>query len=203
MPRRSTTPGRKFWTSTSAVRASAFSACTPRSSLRSTTRDRLLRLLLRNDAGMPLRAVETWRLRSPPLGFSTLMTSAPWSASSIVASGPEIIEVRSSTRTPWSGPDIDRLSELAETTACIHFPGQCQFGSRASSARLARRFTDSSDSHATPVRSPATPAGDRATSTRELRLPPRSRRHNLTLATRNTRDFAGMGVGILDPWTLG
>ena len=30
-----------------------------------------------------------------------------------------------------------------------------------------------------------------------------ARRHNLTLVTRNTRDFAGMGVGILDPWTLG
>ena len=30
-----------------------------------------------------------------------------------------------------------------------------------------------------------------------------ARRHNLILATRNTRDFARMGVGILDPWTLG
>ena len=30
-----------------------------------------------------------------------------------------------------------------------------------------------------------------------------ARRHNLTLATRNTRDFAGMNVGVLDPWTLG
>ena len=30
-----------------------------------------------------------------------------------------------------------------------------------------------------------------------------ARRHNLTLVTRNTRDFAGMGVGVLDPWTLG
>lgn len=30
-----------------------------------------------------------------------------------------------------------------------------------------------------------------------------ARRHNLTLVTRNTRDFAGMSVGVLDPWTLG
>ena len=30
-----------------------------------------------------------------------------------------------------------------------------------------------------------------------------ARRHNLTLATRSTRDFAGMSVRVLDPWTLG
>ena len=30
-----------------------------------------------------------------------------------------------------------------------------------------------------------------------------ARRHKLTLATRNTRDFTEMNVGILDPWTLG
>ena len=30
-----------------------------------------------------------------------------------------------------------------------------------------------------------------------------ARRHNLTLVTRNTRDFIDMNVAILDPWTLG
>ena len=30
-----------------------------------------------------------------------------------------------------------------------------------------------------------------------------ARRHNLIVATRNTRDFTGMNVAILDPWTSG
>ena len=30
-----------------------------------------------------------------------------------------------------------------------------------------------------------------------------ARRHNLTLVTRNTRDFIDMNVAILDPWILG
>ncbi len=44
--------------------------------------------------------------RSPSLGFSTLMTAAPRSASSMPASGPVIIVVNSRTRTPSSGPVI-------------------------------------------------------------------------------------------------
>ena len=47
------------------------------------------------------------RTRSPP-GGSTLMTSAPWSPSIIVATGPEIMLVRSRTRTPSSGPSGSR-----------------------------------------------------------------------------------------------
>ena len=41
---------------------------------------------------------------SPMPGDSTLMTSAPWSASIIAASGPEIITDMSTTFTPASGP---------------------------------------------------------------------------------------------------
>src|SRR5260370_40560704 len=42
-------------------------------------------------------------MTSPP-GGSTLTTSAPWSASTIVASGPDMFIVRSTTRKPASGP---------------------------------------------------------------------------------------------------
>ncbi len=43
------------------------------------------------------------RVSSPPFGFSTLITSAPMSASSIVQNGPAIICVKSSTLTPSRG----------------------------------------------------------------------------------------------------
>src|SRR5688572_3732964 len=51
---------------------------------------------------MPLRPVPTVRMMSPPSG-STLTTSAPWSASTIVASGPDMFEVRSTTLIPARG----------------------------------------------------------------------------------------------------
>src|SRR3978361_2004226 len=50
--------------------------------------------------GTPLR-----RTLSPPIG-SILSTSAPWSARNMVANGPETTPVKSSTRTPLSGPGI-------------------------------------------------------------------------------------------------
>jgi hypothetical protein len=53
----------------------------------------------------PLRFGPRWRTRSPP-GGSTLITSAPWSASIMVPSGPEIIEVVSRMRMPSSGPGM-------------------------------------------------------------------------------------------------
>ena len=48
-------PGRKFWTSTSAEAASFFRTSTPRGSFRSTTIERLPRLLLANSPVTPLR----------------------------------------------------------------------------------------------------------------------------------------------------
>ena len=60
--------------------------------------ERLLRLLLRNEAENPLRRLLAALVWSPPSGFSTLMTSAPWSPRIMVAKGPEIIEVRSTIR---------------------------------------------------------------------------------------------------------
>ena len=97
-PMRSITPLRKFWMNTSAPAISRFSASTPSGAFRSSTIERLLRLLLRNEAEYPPRRLAAARVWSPPCGFSTLMTSAPWSASSIVADGPDTIEVRSTMR---------------------------------------------------------------------------------------------------------
>src|SRR5271155_1240942 len=44
-----------------------------------------------------------------PLGDSTLITSAPWSASIMVATGPATIVVRSSMRTPFIAPGMSLL----------------------------------------------------------------------------------------------
>ena len=97
-PMRSMTPARKFCTNTSAPVTSRFSTSAPPGVFRSSTIERLLRLLLRNEAENPPRRFAAARVWSPPCGFSTLITSAPWSASSIVADGPDTIEVRSTTR---------------------------------------------------------------------------------------------------------
>ena len=48
------------------------------------------------------------RVMSPPIG-STFSTSAPWSARSMVAMGPDTTPVRSNTRTPDSDPDMSLL----------------------------------------------------------------------------------------------
>ena len=53
---------------------------------------------------MPLTDTPIQRAMSPTPGRSTLMTSAPWSASSAAAYGPVNAMDRSSTRTPFIGP---------------------------------------------------------------------------------------------------
>src|SRR5215471_18645873 len=105
-PRRSATPGRKFWTKTSAPATSRISACNPAAVFRSRTIERLLRLLFRNDAVNPARRLPPARVASPPSGASTLITSAPWSPRIIVASGPATFDVRSTTRYPCNGPGM-------------------------------------------------------------------------------------------------
>ena len=101
-PRRSTTPGRKFWTNTSAPDDNRRTTAAPASVDRSTAIDRLPRFRLAKYALMPPRPVPTVRMRSPATG-STLITSAPWSARTMVANGPDMLLVRSMTRVPASG----------------------------------------------------------------------------------------------------
>ena len=63
----------------------------------------------------PLNGGPQERVSSPAPGRSTLITSAPRSASSMVAYGPERIRVKSSTRIPASGRGIaTRLHPAAQ-----------------------------------------------------------------------------------------
>src|SRR5271166_3204420 len=103
---RSATPGRKFWTNTSAPAISRIKACSPPAVFRSSTTERLLRLLFRKDAVKPARRLPPARVASPPSGASTLITSAPWSPRIIVPSGPATFEVRSTMRYPCRGPGM-------------------------------------------------------------------------------------------------
>src|ERR1019366_5122407 len=91
---------------TSAVAIRRFNACFADGSRRSRAIERLLRLVFKNAAESPLRRLLAERVASPPSGFSTLITSAPWSARIMVARGPETLEVRSTTRYPCKGPGI-------------------------------------------------------------------------------------------------
>src|SRR5712672_1332181 len=107
-PRRSMAPGRKFCTSTSACATSLARTSRPTSLLMSIDSERLPRFEEMNRAENSPALSMVARLRrvmSPPIG-SILSTSAPWSARNMVANGPDTTPVKSSTRTPLSGPDM-------------------------------------------------------------------------------------------------
>ena len=91
------TPGRNDSTTTSAVARSRSNTSLPSVDFRSTVSERRLRFHTR----YPSYA----RNGSPP-GGSTLMTSAPCSASSSTPSGPAIPHERSRMRTPSSAPGM-------------------------------------------------------------------------------------------------
>ena len=86
----------------STVFTSAFTAAIASGFLRSSTMQRLPALSWPNMVPAPLRC--TGRLRiSSPSGASTLITSAPMSASRRVQCGPAMVVEKSRTRTPCSG----------------------------------------------------------------------------------------------------
>src|SRR5215207_6766716 len=86
----------------STVFTSAFTALIASGFLRSSAIQRLPALSWPNMVPAPLRC--TGRLRiSSPSGASTLITSAPMSASRRVQCGPAMVVEKSSTRTPCSG----------------------------------------------------------------------------------------------------
>ena len=97
-------PGRRLVTTTSTVAATASTWSRPAGSFRSITTLRLFRSRLRAipDSWGTGPAVIT-RL-SVPFGSSTVITSAPRSPRIWVARGPMTTVLRSSTRTPCSGP---------------------------------------------------------------------------------------------------
>ena len=71
-----------------------------------------------------------WRIMSPIPGDSTLMTSAPWSASIIPASGPEIMVERSMTLMPVSGPVLTEELLVPSTAMGVRAQGGVQVPTR-------------------------------------------------------------------------
>src|SRR6185312_14839480 len=123
-------PGRKFCTSTSAFATSFAITSRPASLLTSMASERLPRLEEMNSAENSPALSMVARLRrvmSPPVG-SILRTSAPWSARNIVANGPDTTPVRSSTRTPLSGPGMTFSSAVlfGFCASCRGIPGRLQ-----------------------------------------------------------------------------
>src|ERR671935_1008525 len=104
MPRRAAVPGRKFSITTSAPTQRSSTRASPSGCLRSIATLRLLRLTARKYAASPpAYGGPQVRVSSPSPGRSTLTTSAPRSASTIVAYGPARTRERSTTRTPSRG----------------------------------------------------------------------------------------------------
>src|SRR5262245_4836727 len=93
-------PVRKFSTTPSAFLTSVFTISAPSGALRSSVMPRLLRLKSRYAAPSPSRYGGQVRDSSPLPVSSTLMTSAPRSASSAPHHGPAMTRERSSTRIP-------------------------------------------------------------------------------------------------------
>src|SRR6185437_5511636 len=101
-PQPSSVPGLKFSITTSASAASARTASWPSRSRRSAHTDRLLRDCTSHHTEVPSRSSLHLRSGSPTPGGSTLITSAPKSASVLPANGPAMSCPSSSTLIPWS-----------------------------------------------------------------------------------------------------
>ena len=116
---RSITPGRKFCDDARRPGRRAAGRCrAPSGCWMSTAIERLPRLHTRYSALMPLTATPTQRAMSPMPGRSTLITSAPWSASSAAAYGPVSAIDRSRTLMPAIGPGC-RWRSLPRTPAWV------------------------------------------------------------------------------------
>src|SRR5215831_4639842 len=114
-------PGAKFSTNTSARRAKSLTSCSPRGVLRLAVIDFLLALKRRKYQESPACPPRNeLRPGSPPLGFSTLTTSAPSQASASVHEGPASNCVRSTIRTPARQPGNAPL--LAPFVAIVVVP---------------------------------------------------------------------------------
>src|SRR5688572_13514270 len=90
---------------------------------------RLLRLSIMKAADSPLiDGSEYERVSSPPGSFSTLITSAPMSASSMPHVGPAMIWASSITLMPFSGPTASALLRRAADDVVVHEPGRLHEG---------------------------------------------------------------------------
>src|SRR3954468_9790754 len=114
-PHFSIVPGRKFSTTTSAVAHSSRARCWQSSVRRLRATERLPRAITDHHSEWPLCLC--WphsRSASPFGGASTLMTSAPKSASSVPTNGPAISWPNSTTRRPVRGPSGSEISSVTD-----------------------------------------------------------------------------------------
>src|SRR3954466_14735891 len=112
-PHFSIVPGRKFSTTTSAVAHSSSARRWQSSVRRLSATERLPRAMTDHHSECPLCLC--WphsRSASPFGGASTLMTSAPKSASKVPTYGPAMSGPNSTTRRPVSGPPARDLSSV-------------------------------------------------------------------------------------------
>src|SRR4051812_28832252 len=108
-------PGRKFSTTTSAVAHSSSARCWQSSVRRLSATERLPRAITDHHSEWPLCLC--WphsRSASPFGGASTLMTSAPKSASSVPTYGPAISWPNSTARRPDTGPWGSEISSVTD-----------------------------------------------------------------------------------------
>src|SRR5437763_7854138 len=116
MPRRFATPGRKPSTTTCACRTSFATTAAVSACFRSSAMLRLFRFSVSNCAG-------TYERPGSPRGGSTLITSAPRSASIDEANGPGTNIEKSTTWMPASGShgsDIRSVDPVMQAHAAIH-----------------------------------------------------------------------------------
>src|SRR5882762_9602948 len=114
-PSLSSAPGRKFSVSTSLRSISLSTRSRPSECLRSTARLFLLRL---NTGKNPAPACSSRRVLSPSSG-STLITSAPRSASIMPQEGPITMCANSTTRTP-SSSGTESFGQAGERRVAVH-----------------------------------------------------------------------------------
>ena len=109
-PRRSATPAEKFSIATSETAARSCTTRTPSALLRLTptlSLPRWLALHQPQPSGLPGATDGFWVRRFDGRGHHSMFTtSAPRSASTVVANGPAHAQVRSSTRNPSSGSEV-------------------------------------------------------------------------------------------------
>src|SRR3989338_10727466 len=121
MPHFSSVPGRKFSTTTSALAIKVRAMSRPSSVRRSIVTDFLLRPITGHQGDSPLGLERPhWRIGSPTLGSSSLITSAPKSPNTCPQKGPAISEPISITRNPESGPSI--IDMFPSSTGTDHGP---------------------------------------------------------------------------------
>src|SRR5215210_2293863 len=124
-PRRSTAPGARFWTKTSAPRTRRRSTPLAPSSFRFSVRDSLERLSQTKWLARPLTVSSYPRAKSPTPGRSTFITRAPRSASWRVAKGAATACSKETTVTPSSGSILEGPRQAEDVLADV---GEDQVG---------------------------------------------------------------------------